>query len=899
MRHPLPHRPARWLALLSCAVAVMGQLSTAQEPVSHDFSRLFAGLPASSQPMAVAASFELAKEGRAGVLLIAGRVEEGWHSNSLGQSGGPGPLKITPTPSPDFEITGAFQASTEPKAKTYPDIWPGIEVNEHDGDVVWFAPILLAEGTAPEDLTIEVKFNAIVCSDTCIPLRKTLSATFGGRVDNLPVQAVAANSQPETAAPPVHADPSTNPSTNPATAPAADEVPEVLCEEPAFSVGHADVTGELSAGEVAPGGKVLLRFKTTVDAGYHVYRYFQTPPEFSSNAPTRFRLKPSPAWKMAAVSTSAPWEANLHDRQALAFYPGDVEFVIELEVPADTAPGSLLLEGVIGMQTCDSNGCDPPAAARFQVPLKIAESPSEGGPVQALFGEGNYYKLDETFASWPAPAEAEKPVSGKAGSETAAATGPSRLNLDDIRPETTTPEYSIPLIALIALGGGFILNFMPCVLPVIGLKIFSFLQQAGQDRWKAVALNLWYTLGILTVFMILGTLAAFFSFSWGQQSQSEAFQITLAAIVFVMGLSFLGVWEIPLPGFVGRSALAKGAEGEGAPAAFLKGILTTIMAVPCSGPLLSTALGWCSDKPPVMIYMVFLFLGLGMALPYVLIGFFPGLVRALPKPGMWMDTLKQFLGFVLLGTVVYLIWTVPSKLWLSSFAFMFVLWFACWLYGRLPAGSSPRKVFATVLATTVVAVAGFYGSFMFLGKAADNKFVREVDRFVSANRNRVNEMAAATGGVVKANDTAAQLEWQPYSLARLQAEVDQNKTVIVDFTADWCLTCQTLKKYVLDTARVQDAVSQNGVVLLLADWTEPDDDIEMMLDKLVGTPSQIPVLAIYPADNPNRPIVLTGIYSQDMVLQELGKAGPSKQTALQEAETTGVRVAVVGPDEGS
>ena len=217
-----------------------------------------------------------------------------------------------------------------------------------------------------------------------------------------------------------------------------------------------------------------------------------------------------------------------------------------------------------------------------------------------------------------------------------------------------------------AFVGGLILNLMPCVLPVISLKILAFVQQAGESRGRVFLLNVWYSLGLLSVFVVLAALAAGVGMAtgerlgWGEQFTDVRFKITMTALVFVMALSFLGVWEIPIPGFVGTGRAGKLQTQEGPSGAFFKGVFTTILATPCSGPFLGPVFGYVLKQPPYMAYCIFGAIGLGMASPYLLIGAFPALIRFLPKPGEWMDTFKQLMGFLLLATVVYLFNTLTS-----------------------------------------------------------------------------------------------------------------------------------------------------------------------------------------------------------------------------------------------
>ena len=198
----------------------------------------------------------------------------------------------------------------------------------------------------------------------------------------------------------------------------------------------------------------------------------------------------------------------------------------------------------------------------------------------------------------------------------------------------------------------------------------SFVNQAGESRSRVFALNLWYSLGLMSVFLVFATLAIALGLGWGQQNQYDSFNIVMISVIFVMGLSFIGVWEIPIPGFVGSSEMAKSAEKEGPVAAYIKGIITTLLAIPCSGPGLGIALTYCAKQMAensgtqgaINVYLVFIALGIGMAFPYLVIGAKPSLVRFLPKPGGWMETFKELMGYVLLATIVFIMTYVALSL---------------------------------------------------------------------------------------------------------------------------------------------------------------------------------------------------------------------------------------------
>jgi thiol:disulfide interchange protein len=388
-----------------------------------------------------------------------------------------------------------------------------------------------------------------------------------------------------------------------------------------------------------------------------------------------------------------------------------------------------------------------------------------------------------------------------------------------------------------AFLGGIILNLMPCVLPVISLKIFSFLEQAGESRARVLALNIWYSLGLFAVFMLLAVLAASLRIAWGEQFTLPWFKVGLTGLVFVMALSFLGTWEIPIPGFIGSGKAGQLQVKEGAVGAFFKGVFTTILATPCSGPLLGGVFGYLLTQPPFVTYLLFGAIGLGMASPYLIIGANPELMRFLPKPGAWMDTLKQVMGFLLLFTVVYLFSTMSAAYFIPTLTLLVGLWFAAWWIGRTPLTAElGEKLKAWAGGIAVAAVVGLLAFTVLMHQPG--------------------------------------IAWQPFSpeaLARARAE---GKTVMVDFTADWCPTCKANLKFAIDRPEVRRLIEKHRVVPMIADWTDYSPVIKQALNELGY--NSIPVLAIWPPQGAQAaPIVLSDLLRESQVIEALKAAGPS------------------------
>lgn len=427
----------------------------------------------------------------------------------------------------------------------------------------------------------------------------------------------------------------------------------------------------------------------------------------------------------------------------------------------------------------------------------------------------------------------------------------------------TQPLY---LYILYAFIGGVLLNVMPCVLPVIGLKIFGLVKMSGDNPRKIKRLGWMFSLGILASFMVLALLviilkAAGEQVGWGFQFQEPLFVIAMSAVVFVFGLSLFGVFEIGLPGaaVAGMSGtIARtGGKGSGYAASFSEGIFATILATPCTAPILGTALGFAFSQPAHIILLIFFATSFGMALPYLLITTKPAWMRFLPKPGEWMMTAKQFMGFLMMATLIWLLYVLGKQLgmegviWTS--AFLLGLGVSCWLIGRFATlvASKATYVRTWILAATI-AVGAYW---LFLESILD---VRNVIAGVTT-------AAESNGG-----KGVHGIQWQPFSLDELNAHLQANKTVFIDFTAEWCLTCKVNEKTVLANDEVIQKFKSAGIVPVKADWTNRNPDITRLLTKFGR--SGVPLYVIFPAGKANQPIVLPEVITTSIVVDALGKA---------------------------
>ena len=422
-------------------------------------------------------------------------------------------------------------------------------------------------------------------------------------------------------------------------------------------------------------------------------------------------------------------------------------------------------------------------------------------------------------------------------------------------PEKTPPAKSgLWTYLLFGFLGGFILNLMPCVLPVISLKIFGFMSQAGDSRANILKHGLAFTAGIFLWFLglaavIIALKSAGSEVTWAFQFQNPWFNFVIGAVVFVFALNLFGVFEIVLPGRAAQGIAEAGNHG-GLAGSFAQGILATLLATPCTAPFLGTALGFAFSQTSAVIAAMFASIATGMAFPYLLLSAQPGWMKFLPKPGAWMERLKQFMGFPLAATLLWLLYVIGQQrgtsavIWASAAYLCLAL--AAWLYGAFlgPLSSARAKTFATV---------GIIISLLLgLGYFAGNLFAR----------------AAATLPEKSGSVATDGIPWVPYSETELQRLLAEGKPVFLDFTADWCITCKFNMRTAIDTAAVRAAFEKLGIVPMLADWTSSNPEITKKLAQFdrVG----VPFYLFYPPGQADNPVILPELLTEQIVLRAIG-----------------------------
>jgi thiol:disulfide interchange protein/DsbC/DsbD-like thiol-disulfide interchange protein len=398
-------------------------------------------------------------------------------------------------------------------------------------------------------------------------------------------------------------------------------------------------------------------------------------------------------------------------------------------------------------------------------------------------------------------------------------------------------------VLMFAFLGGLILNLMPCVFPVLGIKIMGFINQAGNDRRKVARHGVMFTVGVLLSFWGLAGLLAVLraggeQLGWGFQLQSAPFVFGLAVVMLIFALSLSGVFEFGMRA-TGVGGALHSKEGYGG--SFFAGVLATVVATPCSAPFLAPALGAALALPAAQSFIVFTAIGLGLSAPYLLLSAFPRAVSLLPRPGQWMNTFKQVMAFPLYATVGYLIWVLAGQ-------------------------TSENGLLAALFGLTVIAMAvWFYGHFNVPGAG------RGRVRLATAGALALLLLGLNWGWPRAAK--ATDIVWEPWSAERVAQLREEGRSIYVDFTARWCATCQANKKLVFGSEEVKRYVRDHHVALLKADWTNSDPHITAELARWHRSAVPFNLVYVPPASEPN---VLPELLTPATVLDSLRGAPLSK-----------------------
>ncbi len=411
----------------------------------------------------------------------------------------------------------------------------------------------------------------------------------------------------------------------------------------------------------------------------------------------------------------------------------------------------------------------------------------------------------------------------------------------------------VAALLFFAFLGGLILNLMPCVLPVLSLKLFSLIKQAGESRGRLLALGGATTAGILASFWVLAAVVAAVkagggSAGWGMQFQSAGFIAFMTVILTAFAMSFFGVFEVWLPWGATTKMDAAGHKA-GLAGAFFTGALLVLLSTPCSAPFLGTAMGFAFAQTTPVLFLFFTAAGAGLALPYMLVSAFPKILKVFPKPGPWMVKLQKVMGVLLLATVAWLLWIVNEQSGLYGvgiFGCIVIASIACSVFlGKFAPPGVPfvREAIGIVLSITVLV------SLWFVGLA------HEYDRAAT-------ETFATRMQVEKTEDG-----WFHYSPALIKKFEQEKRTVFIDVTADWCLTCKANEAAVLSSDEFRHAMDSLNVALVKADWTRETPEVNALLSSMYK--SGVPSYAIYPDGDASKQIVLPELLTTAAIVENI------------------------------
>lgn len=656
---------------------------------------------------------------------------------------------------------------------------------------------------------------------------------------------------------------------------------------------------------IQPGQRFWLGIRLQMEKGWHTY--WSNPAD--SGLPTKISWRLPEGF--AAGPIQWPYPARIAVPPLMSYgYEGDVLLPIEISAPASLAPGSKVrLGGRVDWLECRET-CIP-GKAKVAVTLPVRAEAARPAPTTApLFAEA-WRRLPGPASGWGIEAEAAPGVIGLAFrsprgeaprdayffaaqprvieyaapqplrrvagghrlelTPAASASQPStRLKgvlVAENRSGPVAVEVDVPIAPVAALPpalagdgglaaalgfaflGGLALNLMPCVLPVLSLKVLSFVRHAGEQPRRAWRQGAAFTIGVLVSFWGLAGLLLLLraggeQVGWGFQLQSLPFVAFLAGLFFLLGLNLFGVFE------VGASLIAAGnlaARQTGLASSFWNGALATLVATPCTAPFMGSALGFGLSQPPAVSLLVFTALGLGMAAPYLVLSLNPRLLRFVPRPGAWMAGFKQLMGFFLMTTVVALVWLFGQQAGVDGMALLLAALLAMglggWIFGRGTApGRTPRaRLIASTLALLLVA-----GGFL-LG----------LSQAQASPEAKAPQPRPEDGGL-------AWEEFTPERLAELRA---QGRPVFIDFTAAWCLTCQVNERVALRAPEVETRFRREGVVLLRADWTRRDERITQALASYGR--QGVPLYVLYGPGASGEPRVLPEVITPGLVLEAI------------------------------
>ncbi|MBX3734131.1 MAG: thioredoxin family protein [Verrucomicrobiae bacterium] len=686
-----------------------------------------------------------------------------------------------------------------------------------------------------------------------------------------------------------------------------------------WAQGRAQVRLLLDATTVPPGAALMGALELSPPQGWHTY--WRNSGE--SGQATRVRWTLPPGVEAGELQWPAP-EAHVDAGLTTYVHEGRVLLPVRFTIASDAAPGPLEIVGRVQWLECDKE-CIPgrmDVTNRVMVGSPAVASPARPAIEQAVAGLPRPDPSVRVSAAWAGAASGDErslevivgsddgreltglfpyedpaAVFGPATLPAAGARGPATLRMVVTQNagewpgrvsgvlgfRTGTPvEFSVPIesgassvttasgstgagsvdvvtrslwtMLGLAFVGGMILNIMPCVLPVIALKVLGFVKQSRENPGRVRFLGMIYSVGVLCSFAVLAGLViavqgAGRAASWGMQFQNPVFLVAITTLVTVVALNLFGVFEVSLAAGAADAASGLASRG-GASGAFFNGVFATILATPCTAPFLGVALGFAFGQPPLLLLLLFLTVGAGLAAPYLLLSLQPGWLRFLPKPGNWMITFKVLMGFPMLATGLWLLSLAPDHFgskgvfWLGMFLLCVAI--AAWLYGRsIQMGQGNRKLAWIGIVTALAVGVGFI-------------LERELQW-----RSPPPVTSSSKGGV----SVSGGIAWSPWSPEAVEIARGEGRPVLVDFTASWCITCQSNKRLAIEIPEVAALVRSLNVATLRGDYTVEDPAITAELRRFGR--AGVPLVLVFPRDPAGAPRVLPELLTPSIVIEAL------------------------------
>lgn len=716
------------------------------------------------------------------------------------------------------------------------------------GTAMFVTPVTIAKGVSAESLDLKATVSWLACrKGQCVPDGAELSVT-------LPVAASA----------------------KPANADAFEEAEWSLPVSMA-KAANAKISGKSDAKALKAGATFTATLVADIEKHHHMQSH---KPLEDYLVPAIVFLEPTPGLEYGEFSYPKGKVRNDEMLGKLSEYAGKTEFRIPVKVTDEYDPTRTdAVRGVLQYQICNDSGtCYPPQAVEFEVPV----ADGKGSKATAVdLSETDIATRDDskaTVVNESSIADDDKMrKSEDVADQTATALTDDESNAGWL---TRSQNYLKSLgyfgVLFMAFIGGMVLNLMPCVLPVISLKVMSFVKQAGEDRGRILALGIAYCTGIMSFFSVLAAMYYAGGSQWGEHFQRPVVVLVLAGVVTAFALSLFGVFAVFTPKIVnefGQKAEAR----EGLPSAYFTGVLATLLGTACTAPFLSASVGAASEFPPLQGAFIFFAVGVGMMLPFLALSAVPAWLKFVPKPGPWMGTFEAIMGFILLLTVVWILNPIRGQLGdyglLLAIFFLIGVGMSVWIKGKAQfgaTGSKKRWLNVTSLALLIVSWVIPFQVFSTIEKLQQSVMRNEELiglGLIYETREDSSDTSVAWNSEKQWEKANGEIPWLHYDQQVVRDYVNAGFPVFVDFTADWCASCKVNLGSSININQTKQLLQQNDIVPFEADYTNRNPKIRKIL-KEYGR-AGVPLYLVFHPNRPDEPIILPEVLSPGIVADAL------------------------------